>query len=101
VAAGHPEPIYTQVAGGTLLTLPSYKPIGSTTSHLIKPKLTDRQEAIIKVLQKHGSLSISELREKLTMDVPERTLRDELNRLKGMDLVNATGQTTMRKWRVC
>jgi len=98
--AGHPEPAYSQVAGGTLLTLRSNEPIGSTVIKTPLMSLTQRQTVIIETLRTFNSLSTKELQEKVSVQIPERTLRLELRRLKEMGLVSATGQTNARKWHL-
>lgn len=102
--AGHPEPFYSQNAGGTVLTLPSSSLIGHTSSSqatlvdLSSAGLSIRQKEIIMLLSKHPFLSPNDLRSLMPSPLPERTLRDELNRLKVLGFVDMTGQTRARKW---
>jgi ATP-dependent DNA helicase RecG len=95
--AGHPEPFYSQEAGGTKLTLPSSGHIGST-SPIISEPLSARQEEIMRLLKTHNGLSPDELRQLMVTPITERTLRNELNRLKEQGLIDVLGQTRTRKW---
>lgn len=94
--AGHPEPIYSQNEVGTTLTLPSKQPIGQT--EIKKFDFTERQEIILQTITQYGPMSTRSLQEKLS--IPERTLRLELNQLKGLGVLDAKGQTNIRKWHL-
>lgn len=102
--AGHPEPFYTQEAGGTALTLPSSQSVGPTqliapeTLHIKSPALTERQTAIINILKQHSALSTEGIRVLIKNPPSVQWLRTELIRLKKVGLVEVSGHTTTRKW---
>lgn len=102
--AGHPTPFYQQQLEGTLLTLPSREPIGNTVKTLLPSALSsleilsNRQQEVIYLLQQHKALSPKKLQMLLETPVAERTLRDELYRLKDLGIVNVRGSTRSREW---
>jgi ATP-dependent DNA helicase RecG len=99
VEAGHPVPVYSQNSGGILLTMPSAR---MTDDKRLENKseilLTESQQEILILLEKSHGLSTSELREQLSFNPSERWVRDELNRLKSLGMINAKGHTSARKW---
>lgn len=97
---GHPEPQYSQVAGGTLLTLRSCQQIGNTAVKDVVSRLTERQASIVAALRKFGPLSTAVLQEREGANIPLRTIRFELARLKKLGVVEVKGQTSNRVWRV-
>lgn len=104
--AGHPTPFYRQESGGILLTLPSCQPIGTTLQQPIRTEihsleeLTARQKEIILLLKEYKALSPEKLRQLLKQELPERTLRNELNRLKVLGFINVRGKTRTREWYI-
>lgn len=104
--AGHPTPLYRQEAGGILLTLPSREPIGNTLQKPLRlerrslEELSSRQKEIVFLLKEHSGLSPKKLQILLKTPVPERTLREELSRLKKLGFINFRGKTRNREWFV-
>lgn len=100
VEAGHPVPVYSQNSGGILLTMPSArKTADKLYEHMNDDKqLTESQQEILTLLEKNHGLSTVELRDQLSFDPSERWVRDELNRLKSLGVIDAKGHTTARKW---
>jgi len=104
--AGHPDPFYRHESGGILLTLPSRQLIGTTLQQLpsigipSSENLSERQKEIIFLLKEYKALSPEKLRQLLKQELSERTLRDELNRLKNLGFINVRGQTRRREWYV-
>lgn len=102
--AGHPVPFYRQESGGILLTLPSHQLTGTISQKLpsveipLGETLSGRQQEIILLLKEYKILSPEKLRQLLKQELPERTLRNELNRLKTLGFINVRGKTRAREW---
>jgi ATP-dependent DNA helicase RecG len=102
VEAGHPKPFYTQNSGGILLTMPSTQLSNREVKEAIAndgKELTPQQKEILTLLEKN-SFSTTELKKKLSFDLSERWLREELNRLNRLGYVDVIGKTTARKWSI-
>lgn len=104
--ANHPTPFYTINTGGLLLTMPfktllSGASITESDSNQEHTQLTQRQQEILHLLIKNPQgLSTRELHERLEDVTSERWVREDLKRLKAQGLIDATGQTSTRKWFV-
>lgn len=95
VAAGHPEPEFVEQAGavGVRFFAGSYQP-----PLRVGYDLTPRQREILAALSQGGPMRLSVLRDGLPGAPPERTLRRELDELRRLGLVEASGRTRARIW---
>lgn len=96
-----PVPQFSEETDGFQVRFPFGEPIGPTTAAQADlQKLSTRQVEIVEILEAHGPLSTKELGDKLSEQLTERRLRDELNYLMGLGRVHFEGATTNRKWLI-
>ncbi|MBB72294.1 MAG: ATP-dependent DNA helicase RecG [Legionellales bacterium] len=99
VNAGHPAPYYQINTAGVLLTLPSKQLIGG--GHIVtQPQctLTERQQAIMALLNSSNGLSTSEIHQQLDDPPSERTIREDLDILHKAGKLILQGKTRGRRW---
>jgi len=101
------KPYYKSANNTTLLTIYFKNPIGTVTNNedvatekSSQNELTSRHKEIVYILKEYGALSTNEIMEKLTDSPKERRLRDELNFLASLDLIESEGATTAKKWKI-
>ena len=96
-----PDPIFEEYSSGLSVQFIFEEPIGPRLStakrkqennkvHLLE-NLSKRQHEIIDILERHKEAKASEIKEKLSKDIPERTLRFDLGVLKKQGLIVSRG----------
>lgn len=65
---------------------------------VFKPSV--RQQEILNILQSSGAISLKELADKLSQKPAERTLRDDLGKLKRQGLIKSLGHTKNTVWAI-
>ena len=96
----NPVPKYDEIGNSFSVTLPLKEPINNITLQqpsILMPKLTDRQNKILNIL-KNGPLSNSQIMLKLKSSVTDRTIRQDLIKLKEMGLISSEGKTKSVIW---
>jgi ATP-dependent DNA helicase RecG len=101
--AGDPEPEfecdenYFQV---TFMFPTSMKPDVILIGDQGKPskKLSERQKEIIKIIEDYGEAKASEIKEKLSEKIPDRTLRFDLGGLKKLGIITSKGHGASAAW---
>lgn len=99
VRAGHPEPVYGESDGAVWVRFISKTPMGS----LVRPAvtLTDRQDAVLKVLALAvDPIPFARVVAGLKEPPSERTVRNELVRLRELGLVEVEGHGRGAAWRM-
>jgi ATP-dependent DNA helicase RecG len=97
-AVGNPLPIYEEIGGSFSVTLPLKEPMRTITyEEPQKIKLTDRQKAIMKTLQK-GPLNRSQIIDKIDTKLADRVVQKELAKLKEVALVKSEGKGKAIVW---
>ena len=95
VRAGHPEPEFEERASEFVVR---FIPSGYVPPHRVSHDLTERQRRILHVLGDGATLRSGEIRAQLS-PVPSATvLRDELNLLRNLDLIEGSGHGAGAKW---
>lgn len=95
VRAGRPEPQFGEQAGAAWVR---FVPSGYIASHRIAHDLTERHRAVLQVLSKFERLALREIRERLDNSPPERSLREDLQHLKRLGLVDTDGHGRGATW---
>jgi ATP-dependent DNA helicase RecG len=101
--AGDPEPqfdcdeYYFQV---TFKFPTSMKPEVILIDEQDKPfkRLTERQKEIVKIIEQLGGAKTSEIKEKLSDRIPDRTLRFDLAALKKLGIITSRGRGSSAEW---
>lgn len=105
---GIPDPIFEEYSSGLSVQFIFEEPIGPILStekrkqennkvHLLE-NLSKRQREIIDVIGELKEAKASEIKEKLSEDIPERTLRFDLGMLKKQGLIVSRGVTKNTTW---
>jgi ATP-dependent DNA helicase RecG len=95
VQAGHPEPQFVEESGSFgVRFLPSAYVAPLRVGH----DLTGRQREILQVLAACERASFGKIRERISTEVAERTLRDDLLHLKRLGMVESEGHGRGAKW---
>lgn len=97
--AGHPEPEFFEQAQSLIVRfLPrEYIPLIHTPVNL-----TDRQKRILQYLSNtvDQGLTFSEIKSRIINPPPDRTLRDDFQRLKSFGLIKVTGFGKGARWHL-
>jgi predicted HTH transcriptional regulator len=75
-----------------------FRPTRSVPPIHVGHDLSPLQRELLEVLSETGPASLKELRDHLSADFPERTVQDNLQLLRRLDLVNATGWGRGARW---
>lgn len=94
VAAGHPEPEFVERAGTIGVR---FLPSGYIAPHRVVQDLTNRQREILQIIA-DGETPLRRIMEMLSTDTPRGTVRDDLNHLKRLDLVEPKGRGMGAVW---
>jgi ATP-dependent DNA helicase RecG len=95
VAAGQPEPEFEERAGTVVVRfLPSGYHPPLTATH----DLTDRQRQILLLLSNGERWRVRDMLEKLSDRPASRTLRDDLQLLRSLGLVESGGRSVAARW---
>ena len=99
--AGNPSPKFKEVGDSFSLTLPLKEPVRTVIykkpSAAVLSKLTDRQRAILEILEE-GKLKTAQIKARLKGRFTERTLQLELTKLKQLGFVKSIGTTKAKAW---
>jgi ATP-dependent DNA helicase RecG len=95
VKAGHPEPEFEERAGEVVVR---FLPSGYVPPHRVSHDLTERQRRILHILRDGGRLRSSAIRAPLTPSPSATALRDELNLLRNLGLIEGSGHGAGARW---
>jgi ATP-dependent DNA helicase RecG len=95
VRAGHPEPEFEERAGEFVVR---FIPSGYVAPHRVSHDLTERQRRILHILQDGAQLRAGQIRSHLRPSPSATVLRDELNLLRSLDLVDGSGHGAGARW---
>jgi len=95
VQAGHPEPEFEERAGQVIVR---FIPSGYTPPHRVSHDLTERQRRILHILRDGKRLRAGEIRSQLTPTPSATVLRDDLNLLRSLGLIEGTGHGAGARW---
>lgn len=101
VNAGHPEPKFISDALGITVTLPSKQSLNISNALTIVPqvsKLSTRQTEVLTLIQRNNPASLAEIKQGLTAPLAERTLQDDLAKLKKLGFIKVQGRGRSAKW---
>lgn len=94
VAAGHPEPEFIERAGTIGVR---FLPSGYIAPHRVVQDLSDRQREILQIIA-DGEIPLRHIMRELSTDTPRGTVRDDLNHLKRLDLIESKGHGRGAVW---
>jgi len=96
---GIPDPIFSEVSGGVLITFMYEKPMTKVKSaNQNVGHLARRQQKIISLLEKSLELTALEIFEQLGESMSERTLRRDLAELRSLGLIDSRGRSINAIW---
>jgi ATP-dependent DNA helicase RecG len=95
VQAGHPEPEFEESAGSVTVR---FIPSGYTPPHRVSHNLTERQRRILHVLRDGLQLRSMEIRLQLSPPPSASALRNELNLLRNLELIDGSGHGAGARW---
>lgn len=95
VRAGHPEPEFEERVSEFVVR---FIPSGYVPPHRVSHDLTERQRRILHVLGDGATLRSGEIRTQLSPMPSATVLRDELNLLRNLDLIEGSGHGAGAKW---
>jgi ATP-dependent DNA helicase RecG len=95
VAAGQPEPEFEEQAGAVVVR---FRPSGYHPPLRVSHDLTDRQRQILLILSNGERWRVRDIQEKLSDRPAPRTLRDDLQLLKKVGLVDSAGRSVAARW---
>lgn len=95
VAAGQPEPEFEEQAGAVVVR---FRPSGYHPPLRVSHDLTDRQRRILLVLSDGERWRVRDILDKLPDRPAARTLREDLQLLKKVGLVESAGRSVAARW---
>jgi ATP-dependent DNA helicase RecG len=96
---GIPEPVFGQYSGGISVVFKFKEPIGiSATKQSAISGLSARQQTVLSIIKKHGSIGIKQIMLELENPPTQRMIRNDLILLKKFGLVELRGQTNKSLW---
>ncbi|HEV3257669.1 MAG TPA: ATP-binding protein [Gemmataceae bacterium] len=95
VRAGHPEPEFEERAGEVVVR---FIPSGYVPPHRVSHDLTDRQRRVLHILRDGARLRAGEIRSRLRPSPSATALRDDLNLLRNLQLVEGSGYGAGARW---
>jgi ATP-dependent DNA helicase RecG len=95
IAAGQPEPEFEERAGDVVVR---FRPSGYHPPLRVSHDLTDRQREILQILGNGERWRFQDLLARLSAPPAARTLRDDLQMLKKLGLVNSGGRSVAARW---
>lgn len=93
--AGHPAPEFMEAAGDVGVR---FIPAGYVAPHKVEHNLTSRQRQILHELSATATRSFAEIRLRIDPAIPERTLRNDLQLLKRLGLIDSKGHGRGAAW---
>jgi ATP-dependent DNA helicase RecG len=97
VQAGHPEPEFEESAGSVTVR---FIPSGYTPPHRVSHDLTERQRRVLHALRHGRRRPLREIRAAVDPNLASSTLRDDLNLLRSLGLVESLGAGRAATWRL-
>ena len=88
VQAGRPEPEFLEQGSAVGVR---FLPSGYVAPHRIEHNLTDRQRIILQLLSQVDALALREIRAQMQTPPSDRTLQNDLEHLRRLDLIAAGG----------
>jgi len=95
VKAGHPEPEFLEQAGSVIVR---FIPSGYVAPTRVAHNLSDRQRQILQLLAASVELSFPDLKKILPNPPADRTLRDDFQHLKRLNLISSRGRGRSARW---
>lgn len=97
---GTPEPEFQENSGGLAVTFRFKEPMGRrvTGAPANVYGLTPRQQEILDILALGDKMTVNDILAKLVAPPASRTLREDLNHLKSVGLVDLEGKAKLSKW---
>ena len=95
VKAGHPEPEFEERAGEVIVR---FIPSGYVPPHRVSHDLSERQRRILHTLRSGTRLRSMEIRFQLSPRPSATVLRDELNFLRSLGLIEGSGHGAGARW---
>jgi ATP-dependent DNA helicase RecG len=95
VQAGHPEPEFEERTGEVVVR---FIRSGYVPPHRVTHDLTDRQRRILHVLRDGGRLRSGEIRGKMAPSPAPSSLRDDLNLVRRLGLIEGAGWGVGARW---
>jgi predicted HTH transcriptional regulator len=86
-----------QERGGEIVV--RFRPVHYVPPTRVEHDLSDLQREILKIVAKAGKASLSDILETLG-DVPRRTVQDNLQTLRSLDLVELEGRGRGAQWQL-
>jgi ATP-dependent DNA helicase RecG len=93
--AGLPRPEFEEIAGALVVR---FRPSRYVPPQRIGHDLTERQQAILRILGRHRSLALSDISRQLGPQSSLRSIREELRLLRQFELVDSTGRGRGARW---
>jgi ATP-dependent DNA helicase RecG len=97
VAAGQPEPEFEEQAGAVVVR---FRPSGYHPPLRISHNLTDRQRQVLLILSDGKERRFQEIYAQLEDPPTDRTVRQDLNLLRQVGLVEGSGRGAGARWRL-
>lgn len=93
-------PKFEEYSGGFAVTFKFKESMGISISKkpIVKAELSPRQKAILEIIDKRGSASIQEIIEELENPPTQRMIRNDLNELRILKLIDLKGYTHKASW---
>lgn len=90
-----PEPIFYE-QNGTFVVC--FHAVSSTTRNIQMADLTERQREVVNIVTQAGHIAARDIMHALTKPPAERTLRDDLAKLKALKILNSQGAGRSANW---
>lgn len=99
--ANIPEPGFEEYSGGFAVIFKLKEPMGASINKpMASASLRARQEEVLEIIKRHGSVSLKQIIAELSSPPSERVLRLDLKLLKNKELIELTGRTWRAKWTI-
>jgi ATP-dependent DNA helicase RecG len=95
VKVGHPEPEFLEQAGSVIVR---FIPSGYVAPTRVAHNLSDRQRQILQLLAEKKEQSFTEIKKVLPNPPADRTLRDDFQHLKRLNLISSRGRGGSARW---
>jgi ATP-dependent DNA helicase RecG len=95
VAAGQPEPEFEEQAGVVVVR---FLPSGYAPPRRVSHDLTERQREVLLILGNGDRWRFQDILTRLSAPPASRTLRDDLQMLKKLGLVDSGGRSVAARW---
>jgi ATP-dependent DNA helicase RecG len=95
VRAGHPEPEFEECAGEVVVR---FVASGYVPQHRVNHDLSERQRRVLHILQRGTRLRAGEIRSALSPSPSTTAVRDDLNLLRSLGLIDGSGHGAGARW---